>query len=659
MQRHQARSVRSPFPQRVSRKDAFLGIHFDFHASDDSTAVGRGLDRASVERVIELVRPDYIQCDCKGHRGLSSYPTRVGHRAPGFVRDPLRIWREVTARRGVSLIMHYSGVWDAEAVKRHPEWARVDEKGKRDAKMTSVFGGYLEGLLLPQLLELHREYGVDGAWIDGDCWAACRDYSRAALAAFRKETGIRSVPRRPEDKYYHEFSQFCREGFRRYLARCQEALRRQAPEMQVTSNWAFSSHMPEPVSVDLPFLSGDYSLSDSVNTARWEARCLAQQGKPWDLMAWGFSGLWEDPCRSSKSAQQLQREAATVLALGGGFQVYYKQDRNGAIEGWPMPVMGEVATFCRRRQRLCHRGKSVPQIGLHYASSSCYRHAPGLFASAESLLAPTRGVLQCLLDGQAVVDVVMDHHLREGMEQYPLLVLPEWPDIAEDLRQRYVQYVRHGGSLLVIGARAVEIFPDELGVAWDGEIEQKPRWIEHEGWLSGVLSAGRKVRLRRGARGFGLLRLGNDSRGPSSPAASIRRLGQGLIAGVYVDMGDRYCKQATSGARNFLKALCHELFPHPMASVTGSSYVDVAVTRNRGQLMVHLINLSGPHANTRVQVFDAVEPVGPLQVSLRLPKRPARITRHPGGEVLSFRWRKGAAELTLPQVHIHDILAIS
>ncbi len=41
-----------------------------------------------IEDIIDRVRPDYLQIDCKGHPGLSSYPTKVGNRAPGFVAIP-------------------------------------------------------------------------------------------------------------------------------------------------------------------------------------------------------------------------------------------------------------------------------------------------------------------------------------------------------------------------------------------------------------------------------------------------------------------------------------------------------------------------------------------------------------------------------------------
>ena len=84
-------------PKRLKRADSFLGVHFDFHAGPDCTEIGKNTTREMIENIIHLVGPDYLQIGCKGHRGLSSYPTQVGNQAPGFVGDPLRLWRQVTA----------------------------------------------------------------------------------------------------------------------------------------------------------------------------------------------------------------------------------------------------------------------------------------------------------------------------------------------------------------------------------------------------------------------------------------------------------------------------------------------------------------------------------------------------------------------------------
>ena len=234
-------------PERLQRADSFLGIHFDFHAGPDCTEIGKNTTREMIENIIRLVQPDYLQIDCKGHRGLSSYPTRVGNQAPGFVGDPLRLWRQVTAERGVALYMHYSGVWDSEAIVRHPEWGAVNADGKLNGKATSFFGPYADQLLVPQLRELAGDYGVDGAWVDGECWASVPDFGEPALKAFRDATGIQDVPRKPGDPHWFEFLEFHREAFRRYLRHYIAEVKKTHPDFQICSNWAFTDHMPEPV----------------------------------------------------------------------------------------------------------------------------------------------------------------------------------------------------------------------------------------------------------------------------------------------------------------------------------------------------------------------------------------------------------------------------
>jgi hypothetical protein len=201
-------------PPRMKRADAFLGIHFDFHAGEDCNRVGERTTPEMVELVINKVKPDYIQIDCKGHRGYSSYPTKVGNPAPGFVGDPLRIWRDVTRKRGVPLFMHYSGVWDYKAVADHPGWAAINGNGQPNDKATSVFGPYADTLMIPQLRELAGEYGADGVWVDGDCWGTTVDYGAAAVSRFCEQTGAEIAPRKAGEPYWNQWMDFHREGFR-------------------------------------------------------------------------------------------------------------------------------------------------------------------------------------------------------------------------------------------------------------------------------------------------------------------------------------------------------------------------------------------------------------------------------------------------------------
>ena len=247
-----------------------------------------------IENIVKQVKPDFIQVDCKGHAGYSSYPTRIGNPAPGFVKDQLKIWRKVTAKNGIALYLHYSGVWDTRAIQLHPSWAAVNADGSLSENNTSVFGPYADSLLIPQLKELSTDYGVDGVWIDGDCWAHQVDYSAKAKALFTQKTGITNIPLKIGDPNWREFLNFNRQGFRDYVTHYTNELHKFNPDFQVASNWAFSTLMPERVSIPVDFISGDFSPVNSMNSARLEGRFIRNQGKPWDLMAWGFSWFYNE-----------------------------------------------------------------------------------------------------------------------------------------------------------------------------------------------------------------------------------------------------------------------------------------------------------------------------------------------------------------------------
>lgn len=640
-----------PAPARLPRAQSFLGIHFDFHAGPDCKEVGKNTTREMVNRIIDLVRPDYLQIDCKGHPGYSSYPTKVGHPVPGFVGDPLRVWREATAARGVGLYMHYSGVWDSRTVTLHPDWAAVGPDGKPSNRATSFFGPYVDKLLIPQLRELAGDHGVDGAWVDGDCWAAVPDYSPAAVAAFRKATGLAEVPRRPSDPQYAEFLQFHREAYRNYVRHYVTEVKRTHPTFQICSNWAFTDHMPEPVSAPVDFLSGDYSPQDSVNSARLSARYLVRQGKPWDLMAWSFS---TKPDRLPKGVAQLQREAAVVVALGGGFQAYYKQKRDGSIYDEQMPIMAEVARFCRARQKVCHHAEPVPQIGLLLSTADRYRRLRSLFGRDDTAV---RGVLQALLESQQAVEVLGEHQLAGRFGEYPLLVVPECQYLEPSFRDSLVAYVRAGGNLLLVGPSAARLFAQEIGVTLDGDTRNDATvHLAHGGTTLALKGAVQAVTLGAQTRGVGRLQATTDPGAAATPAASVATLGKGRIAAVYVTLGQPYLQGRPAALRRFLHALTRELFPQPLVEVQGSGDVDVCVARNHGKLLVNLVNTAGPHQTQ--SILPAIPPVGPLEVSIRAAARPRAVTLEPGGKPLEFAYREGKIHLTVPRVEIHEVVVV-
>lgn len=650
-------------PPRLKRSDSFLGIHFDFHAGPDCTEVGKNTTPEMVSSILDRVRPDYIQIDCKGHPGYSSYPTKVGNPVPGFVGDPLRVWREVTAKRGVALYLHYSGVWDSRAIELHPDWAVRNADGSIHKNAVSVFGPYVDRLLIPQLRELAGAYGLDGVWVDGECWATVPDYGHAAVVAFRAATGMANPPRGPGEPGWFEWMEFHREGFRKYLRHYLAEVNRTHPDFEIASNWAFSDHMPEPVSAPVAFLSGDFSPQNSVNSARFSARCLANQGKPWDLMAWSFANVKSGP-RQQKSALQLQREAALVLAQGGGFQAYFTQRRDGSVDLSKMDAMAEVAQFCRERQTICHRAVIIPQIALLYSRASHARQSPQLFTPNSPTVRSMRGVLQGLVESQQAVQIVSEHHLRGRMSEWPVIVLPECDYLDADFHDELIAWVKRGGRLVLVGPKTAGLFRPELNVTSVSapEAVSPARGSIHLdiGDRQAEFATGfQEVKPGPGARTLGTIRSVTTAARTNRadwPAATIAAVGQGMIAAIWLNLGERCADAKTPAARVLVNTVVRELFPRPMVEVKGSPDVDVSIARQKGQLLVHLVNTSGPHASE--PFVDSLAAVGPLQVILRSGTRPKRATLEPGGRAVEFTYADGEARFVVPEVAVHSVVVI-
>jgi len=597
--------IRAEEPVRLRRSQSYFGIHFDFHAGSDCMEIGKNTTPEMIHAIIDMVRPDYIQTDCKGHNGYTSYPTKVGHPAPGFMGDPLRIWREVTARRGVALYMHYSGVWDTRAVELHPEWAATRADGTRDKEKTSVYGAYVDQLLIPQLKELAGDYSVDGVWVDGECWATIPDYGERAVRLFRETTGINDIPKSATDPHWYEWMQFHREGFRKYMRHYIAAVRTEYPDFQICSNWAFTHHMPEPVSVALDFLSGDYSPNNSVNSARFAGRYLAWQGVPWDLMAWSFSHNSSPPPWEQKPAIQLKREAAVILALGGGFQAYYTQNRDGSVRLNELKEMAEVAEFARQRQPYCHHSVQIPQVALLLSTSDYQSSAQSLFPQYKG---HSQGVLQCLLEAQHSVDLVSEETLSPDMSRFPLIIIPEWQRISPAFCIDLVEYAKNGGSLLIIGQETSAQFAAITG-----------------------------VRLQ-------------DS------GQAIHPLGKGKIGFLPFSVGAEYEENGSEALRKQVDAAVRVLFPNPLVEVSGSPWVDISVSQLNGKRMVHLVNTSGDHKGAGI--IWSIDPVGPLQVTIRCEQKPLKITLQPSGKICNFTYADGKALIKIDGVEIYDILVI-
>lgn len=641
------------------RSDSFFGLHFDFHARPDTCKdpIGATLSADEIREICTLLKPDFLQIDCKGHPGWASYPTECGNAMPAFNGDPLKLWRQITKEEDVALYMHYSGVIDQKYCAEHPDQAVLLSDGTRsgaDGKMgvTRTNGRYADDLMIPQLKELALKYGVNGVWVDGECWGTRTDFDPETISQFEKETGIALngvLPDAPDKPYYEEYREFCRELFRRHVRKYVDAVHAAAPDFQIASNWAYTDHMPEAVTADVDFLSGDFNPNSSFNSARYAGRAIAQQQKTWDLMAWNFRSNGKD--HIPKHPTQIMQEAASVISLGGSFQNYITQYADGSPRMNQIRRMKPLADFMRERQPYCFRGHARHQAAILLSTYDRLHESSSLYSRNgwEKIM----GLTALMCDAGHSTEIVSEHTLAGHYAAYPVILVPEtYCGLAESTVRDLISYAENGGSLVLIGKHTCKLFA-EAGLPFSVKAA-KGTCFTLDKVDYGFADNACTVACRGSAAAF----LSDSPRGQHKKLAAVLRYGEGQLGLIGADIGSSYAAKAQYLERNMMNAVLDKLYTPSVRIVSCDGTLEITDLIKDGKQFIQLVNANGHHADPAYATEDRIPACRDIVLSVACEQPPKAMLLQPEGKALKFRMKKGRAVIKIDRVDIHEIVEV-
>ncbi|MGI8483711.1 MAG: alpha-L-fucosidase [Thermomicrobiales bacterium] len=651
--------------------DAFFGIHYDLHAKSQDTELGRELSAEHLIERLQRVQPDWIQCDCKGHAGYTSWPTKIGYTSPGVVQDSMRIHREATRQLGIPLGMHYSGVWDTVAIEKHPEWGRINDQGVPDTlgdgspDSTCRLSGYDRELMIPQMLELVDEYDVDGFWVDGENWAARPCWCDRCQAAYRDAYGDREIPRSPDDPGWADWLAFHRQLFVDHVRGYADAIHARKPSCTIVSNWMYTMRQPDAVEAPVDYFSGDFDWRWGADRAAVEGRLLDGRGRSWDLMAWGFTKSGPIPDTAPwvmKSATQLSQETAEVVALGGAVMIYDTPQRSGWLTGWHQDTLAEVAHFCRARKETCFHSVSRSEIAILHPKDHYYTVAGPLFEQRNANYA-IEGALHALLELQYSADILTDDAVqRRGLDQYRMIVVPERTQLGDETYAALDVFANRGGHVLLTGPTAAVDFPDLVGAVVDGPVITDPVYLAAANRAVGVDGPWQPVTPKVGTESWGhALRqqeLGKDE--TDQVIVTHHPHGEGSVTVVHGPFFEQYHNEHPPMARRFLDELIDRLNISWEVVVDGPPALEVTVRTQDDQLAINLINRgAGETLSPRRVMFDDLTPIANVCIKVSRQEAPHSIRLEPSDDPVPWAYLNGTLDITVPVVRIHDIVVIA
>lgn len=647
--------------------EVFFGIHYDLHAHADDTELGREVTHETLREQLLRVRPDWIQCDCKGHAGYTSWPTEIGTTSPGVVNDALRIHRDVTRELGIQLGMHYSGVWDSRALELHPEWARLDAAGQPDHDMTCRLSEYDDELMIPQMLEVIRKYDVDGFWVDGENWASKPCWCERCRTEYTRRTGEAAIPMSADEPGWDAWLAFHRDLFVEHVDHYAAAVHAAKPGCLVCSNWMYTVRQPDPIAAGVDYLSGDFDWNWGADRAAVEGRVLdaraRDRGLSWDLMAWGFTKTGDmrgDPPWVMKPTLHLCQEVSEVVALGGAVMIYNQPQRSGWLTGWHQDTMAEVAAFCRARRDACFGTTTASQAAVLHLADHYYAHNQPLYNYGDAAQ-PVEGSLHALLETGRSTDILLAADAPARLADYLLVIVPEQTRLSPAIAAALEAYAQGGGHVLLSGSQLAAECPGLVGVSAESEPVAARTYLPVDGKAVPVSSGWQRVTPATGTEVWAY-RMAQQEPGKdmtTDPAVTCRKTGAGAVVAVHGPLFRDYYLGHYPLLRRFIAGLVERMALPWQVTLDASPRLELVQRRRDAELVLNLVNRgAGETLSPRRAIVEELLPVTDVTLRVRLDAAPQSVIAVPADPAPAWDYADGVLTVRVPRVDVHTAVVV-
>ncbi len=504
-------------------------------------------------------------------------------------------------RQGVKLVIYFNTFYDG-----NPEfepWAAVDQRG-RPIPFSSLWPLNLLSMYSPfrdkaleQIRELLEVYDVDGIWLDVPNYPSI-SYDKWSQEAFQKQFGKTMLEATSAER-----RQFAIDSVVNWNREVAAFIRKVKPSAVVTTN-----RFVNPLSEGQRSAAGmaeplDYFSTEQHTNALQQQTVplLAELTKPVEVGSlisddW-FTPLNSGPLKTSKSANQMHLELATVL--GGGVNLYLALAlaHDGSAHEDTLRLLDRAGEWLKDRRTYLEGGENFADVAIVLGTVDAKQ--PGWPGG-------TAGYHDTLLR--------LEEHLREhGYLSRHLLNSPhsrKWDGISAGTRALVVpdrasltpadadkvrQFVRQGGTVVAFGRGMT------LGTSGESTRADGIFGVRSAGYIEPITPLGRKVgvQLERAGGPIGLqssvIHLHPDSAevqqwcetrpAGQMPLVTKNRVGQGAAYAVAVP------ESSFSSSPELLTDLWREWIGEPLWRVDDESgrYV-VRLRRQKGRLIAQIMD---------------------------------------------------------------------
>ena len=339
-------------------------------------------------------------------------------------------------------------------------------------------------------------------------------------------------------------------------------------------------------------------------------------------MAWGFYYDFSSSVKPIKSGCALCREAAGVIPLGGGFQIYNTQNRDGSVRLWEVHELKDISKFVRDREPFLKGSKPFSNIGVLYSDYDMRNKSDSLFYSGGN--DEVKGAVRLVLDSAYTCSILMDYMLTpEYLKNKNIIIAPEIKYMSDDIKNALFKFSEDGGNLIISGSESEK--HRNISVPY------KSRYINQYARASDTDNLIVKTKH-----------------------------GKGNIIRIHYNIFEIYCNSPDFYVRNMLADIINELNEDSFIEYKGQKFVDIVTAKKDDKLLINLTNTSGIYSENRLRVYDEIQPMTDMQIIVKCGKEPLSVMVQPENIIPDYKYDSQTQKLTvkIDKLDIHAVIVI-
>lgn len=479
--------------------------HKRFTVKEWSVGIGKSFDAAAfVERARRAGVTQIIWYD-KWIDGLVFRKTKT----TGYVteRDFLADLAPQCRKHGIKLVIYFNTFYDGNP--EFAQWAAVDQKGKPitfspfwPENLLSIYSPFRDKAL-EQIRELVVDYGVDGLYLDVPSYALI-SYDTWTREAFRKQVG-----KGVDDATLDERRRFAVDSAVKWNQDVAEFIHKLNPKVTVVTNELIDPVIEGPARAAAMARVVDYFTTELHTTDLQINRAPTLGGalKPYEIVTlisddW-FTPLNSGPVKTSKSADQMQVELASIFSAGLNTCLAITLAHDGTLDENTLKLMDVSGEWLRARRPYLSNAEDYSDVGILLGTPPVTAlDWPGGSRYDADILALERSLRQNGYFPRRLINNPPCRTYDTIPKSMRTIIVPDRAQIVPRDRDLIGAFVRGGGTLLALGR----------GGMLEPVTDQEPRKTAD---LFGVTGSG------YGAVGFEVL-LGDQRISVGGPALHLR-----------------------------------------------------------------------------------------------------------------------------------------